>query len=346
MSSFTSNPFASLGSSSARSSSSGSSGSSLAPPSSSSSSSAGSSFGKVSEGAKGFTGPGILSGLTSPMSRFSSNKYVSGTKEFLESNSIVAKFAFLLLALIVFIVLLRVGTYLISLLMSTDSDPMWVDGMVDSRQMIIIPQNPNTKGAKPIKRSVGGRQGLEFTWVCWIYIDDLEYKRGQYRHVFHKGSDNIHHGGDLNGVSQPNNAPGLYIGPDGNELSVMMNTFDTINEEIVIKDIPVKKWVCVIIRCAGHNLDVFINGTMARRHVLSSVPKQNYGDVYVSMNGGFSGNTSSLQYFDTALGMAKIQDIVNAGPDLTNKSSDMTKSEPKYLSSRWFFIGTEDGYNP
>ena len=39
----------------------------------------------------------------SGFSNFGSNKYVSGTKEFLESNSIVAKFAFLLLVLILFL---------------------------------------------------------------------------------------------------------------------------------------------------------------------------------------------------------------------------------------------------
>ena len=42
------------------------------------------SYGKVSEGPSGFIKP------------FSSTKYVDGTQEFLSSNSIVAKFAFLL----------------------------------------------------------------------------------------------------------------------------------------------------------------------------------------------------------------------------------------------------------
>ena len=307
--------------------------------------SSGSSAGSVSRGPGGYTGPGSYA-RSSPFSRFSSNKYVSGTKEFLESNSIVAKFAFLLLLLIVFIVLLRVGTFLIDWAFSPSPSPMLVDGMVDARKLMVIPQDPNVKGAQPIIRSVNELGGLEFAWVCWVYIDDLEYKKGQFKHVFHKGSDNIHHDGDNIGMSQPNNAPGLYIGPDSNELVVVMNTFNTINEKVTIKDIPVKKWVCVIIQCRGNNLDVFINGTLSRRHVLASVPKQNYGDVYVGMNGGFSGYVSSLQYFNHVLGMAKVQSIVNGGPNLKMKADDLTKTKPKYLSTRWFFIGTEDGYNP
>ena len=37
------------------------------------------------------------------------------------------------------------------------------------------------------------------------------------------------------------------------------------------------------------NLDVFVNGTISVRHVMSSPPKQNYGDVFINMNNGFSG---------------------------------------------------------
>jgi hypothetical protein len=304
-----------------------------------------SSHGSVSRGASGFSGPGSYA-RSSPFSRFQSSKLVSGTRAFLESNSIVAKFAFLLLVLLVFIVLLRVGTYLVGLIFEPSSAPMLVSGMVDSRQMIVIPQNPNVKGSKSILRSVNQTDGMEFTWVCWMWIDDLQYKAGQYKHVFHKGDDTMRHTGDMAGTSFPNNAPGLYIAPNTNELVVIMNTFNDITEEVTISDIPIQKWICVMVRVSGRNLDVFINGVLTQRHVLASVPKQNYGDVYVSMNGGFSGYTSSLQYFDYALGMAKIQSLVSRGPSLKMDAADLTKTMPRYLSSRWFFVGTEDAYNP
>lgn len=328
MSSTTTNPFTSL-------SSLGSSISSSSP----------SSFGSVSKGASGFTGIGSFA-RSSPFSRFASNKYVDGTRAFLESNSIVAKFAFLMLILLVFVLLLRVGTYLIGELFKPNSSPMLIDGMIDARQMQVIPQDPENKKAKPILRSFNQEGGIEFAWVCWINIEDLEYNKGKYRHVFHKGSEDIQQSGAMLGTSYPNNAPGLYIGPDNNELVVVMNTFNKINEKIVVKDIPMKKWICVIIQCNHRNLDVFINGTLTRRHVLSGVPKQNYGDVYVAMNGGFAGYISSLQYFDKSLGIAKIQSIVAKGPSLKMQSEQLTKTMPKYLSTRWFFMGTQDGYNP
>lgn len=291
-------------------------------------------FARVSDDSAGF-------------SQFSSNRYLSGTKDFLESNSIVAKFAFLLLVLIVFVIILRLGATLFSWLFAPRSDPILIDGMVDAKQMMKIPQDPAVNGAIPILRSTDQTEGLVFTWSVWMFIDDLQYRRNEYKHVFHKGNDDINVTKVPIGMNHPNNAPGLYIAPDTNALIVVMNTFDTINEEIVIPDIPINKWMNVIIRVdQQHKLDVYINGRLTRRHILAGVPRQNYGDVFVSMNGGFSGYTSELRYFNEAIGTNQIQTIVDNGPNMNMKSSNMTDSKPRYLSLRWFFTGANDMYNP
>ena len=286
-------------------------------------------------------------GGQSSFSSFSSNKYMAGTKEFLESNSIVAKFAFLLLVLLLFVMALRLGTSIMSWIFSPSTDPILIDGMVDAKQMMRIPQDPSVNGAIPIMRSKGSDEGLVFTWSVWINIDDLQYRQNEYRHVFHKGNDDINVTKVPIGMNQPNNAPGLYIAPGTNDLVVVMNTFENINEEVIVKDIPINKWLNVIIRVdEQHKLDVYINGRLVRRHILKSVPRQNYGDVYVSMNGGFSGYTSSLRYFNTAIGQNQIQSIVDKGPSLKMIGSNMSDAKPRYLSLRWFFAGNGDMYNP
>lgn len=298
-------------------------------------------LGRVSEGAKAFD-----ERIRDATSAFASNRYVSGTKEFLTSNSLVAKFAFLLLVLFVFMILLRVGAAILGWLLGPSDNPKLISGMIDAKQMVTIPQDPNVKGSIPVLRSRNQRDGIEFTWSVWVYINDLTYKEGQYRHIFHKGNDNINFGADRMGMNFPNNGPGLYLGPRENTLVAVMNTFDNINEEIIIEDIPVKKWVNIILQCDGHNLDVYINGTLARRHILNGVPKQNYGNVYVAMNGGFDGYISELQYFNTDIGLAKIQAIVRGGPDLKMNDTSLTESMPAYLSTRWYYTGFDDAYNP
>ena len=277
--------------------------------------------------------------LGDTFSNFSSNKYLSGNVEFLESNSIVAKFGFLLLVLIMFVVSLRVGTAVLATAYAPKSNPILIKGMIDAKQFMKIPQDPSINGAIPILRSQNENTGLVFTWSVWINIEDLQYRKGEYKHIFHKGNDDINLSKTPIGMNYPNNAPGLYIAPTTNDLIVVMNTFEKINEEVLIKDIPLNKWINVIIRVdEQHRLDVYINGRLIRRHILEGVPRQNYDDVYVSMNGGFSGYTSNLRYFNTAIGPAEIQSIVNSGPSLAmiGNNVDATKSNSQFLSLRWY----------
>jgi hypothetical protein len=273
-----------------------------------------------------------------------SGKGIFGSSDFLESNSLVAKVAFLLLVVFAFVILLRLGISSITYLYKPSDSPHLIDGMVDATQMIVFPQDPSNNGAVTIYRSVNATDGLEFTWSVWIFINNMQTNAGIYKHVFSKGNSDLQE----DGLIQPNNAPGLYISPDTNELVVLMNTYNVINEEITIPDIPLNKWVNVIIRCQSTTLDIYINGTIARSLNLIGVPKQNYGDVYVAMNGGFGGYLSNLWYYNYALGTSAIQNLVSKGPNtkmIGGSAGSFTDPASDYLALRWFFYDINDAYN-
>ena len=285
----------------------------------------------------------------STFNQFNTNKYISSTQEFLDSNSLVAQVAFLLLVLFVFIVLLRLGISILGYYLSPSSSPKLINGMVDAKQLIVINQDPSIEGAIPISRSVNANDGIEFTWSTWIYIDDLTYNSGKYKCVFYKGNDFSSNPNDSDslGLNFPNNAPGVYIAPNTNDLVIFMNTFNVINEKITVNDIPLNKWVNVIIRCQDSTIDVYINGTIIKSHNLHGVPKQNYGDVYIAPNGGFAGYISNLWYYNYALGTADISNLFKRGPNTNMKGSNgINIKNNNYLSLRWFFYGSEDTFNP
>jgi hypothetical protein len=290
-------------------------------------------------------------GQGSTFNQFTTNSYIDATQEFLNSNSVVAQIAFLFLVLFVFIILLRLGISVLGYFLAPTGTPKLIDGMVDAKQLIVIPQDPESEGSVTISRSVNANEGIEFTWSVWLYIDDLTYNSGSYRCVFYKGNDYAKNPNaqsqDSQGLNFPNNAPGLYIAPNTNQLVIMMNTFNVINEEITVDDIPINKWVNVIIRCQNNTLDVYINGTIIKSHNLHGVPKQNYGDVYVAPNGGFSGYISNLWYYNYALGTAEISRISSKGPNTYMRGSNgLNIKNNNYLSLRWFFYGAGDTYNP
>jgi hypothetical protein len=263
-----------------------------------------------------------------------SNNIKSGFVDFINSNSLVAKISFLLFVLFVFIILLQISITLLSWMFLPSSSPHLITGMIDAKQMLIIPQDPSVVGAKTINRSINATDGIEFTWSIWIFINDVGPAGHKYHHIFHKGDDMT---GD-NGLISSNNAPGLYLNPNTNALTVLMNTYDVINEEVIIPDVPMNKWINVIIRVKNRDLDVYINGTIVKSIQLLGVPKQNYGPVYVAMNGGFSGYISNLWYYNYAMGASAIQSLVQKGPNTTmSGNSSMNLKNPDYLSLRWYF---------
>ena len=273
----------------------------------------------------------------------SSNTVISTS--FLDSTSLISKIAFLLLVIIVFSLMLRFGIYILEKFLGPSNTPKLIDGTVSAKSQIIINQDPSYSDAITIPRSVNADKGIEFTWSVWVNISDLD-PAGMYKCVFYKGNDST----PDKGLNFPNNAPGLYIAPNTNALVVMMNTYSTINEEILIPDIPLNKWVNVIIRCTNKTLDVYINGVIAKSHQLHGVPKQNYGNVYVAKNGGFNGQIADLFYYNYALGTTAIQSLVQKGPNTkaTGNSTLGTNSllDNNFLSLRWYFYGAGDAYNP
>jgi hypothetical protein len=275
----------------------------------------------------------------------------NSTKEFLESNSLVAKVSFLLLVLFVFIFLLKLGTYLIGYFLGPSGTPHLINGTIDATNQLIIPQDPKIDNSITILRSVNADDGIEFTWSVWLLISgDAINGTSTYKHIFSKGNNNTNYCIDSNdclpGVYYPNNSPGLYLHPNKNELLIIMNTYNEINNTIYIPDIPLNKWFNVIISCQNTKLDVYINGFVTASHLLNGIPKQNYGDVYIGGN-NLMAQISNLWYWDYELTINEIQNIMNKGPNLKLLNEDSGISHgSNYLSLRWYFYGLNNGYNP
>ncbi len=275
---------------------------------------------------------------------FTNSNIANASKEFMESNTMITKFVFILLLLIVFILLLRVLSIILINLLTPSKTPILLNGLIDGRKPHVINVDPNRAKSKPIYRSSNKNQGVEFTWNLWIFIDDIYYESSHYRHIFHKGDSNYEgESSHNNGISYPNNAPGMYLAPGqehGNRFVILFNTYEEIIERVEIDDVPIEKWICVTIRCQNKSIDVYINGVLTKRHTLKGVPKQNYGNVYVTQNRGFGGYVSELRYFDYAIYYNKIKAIKEKGPNLKMIGNNM-KNFPPYLRTKWFYENKE-----
>jgi hypothetical protein len=278
--------------------------------------------------------------------------------EFMSSNSIVARIAFVLLVLIAFVIAFRVGVNIVAWILSPANSPYIVYGMMDGTNAIVIDQDPTVSGSIPLPRSKNETTGQEFTWSVWLFFTQAPAV-GQYVHIFNKGNQAIASNGSVNITSIQNDnvggtnfldSPGLYattVQPDNKnyqqmQLVVNMASYNTNQmQQITVPDIPIRKWINVVIRLENMMLDVYVQGTIAQRLVFGSdsgVPKQSYGNVFVCQYGGFSGQLSNLRYYDYALSIFSIQNIVFWGPNFSPASNSGNGSTSNYffMDNSWY----------
>ena len=288
-------------------------------------------------------GAGAVS--TASFSDFSSKNIVNGSTEFLESNSWIAKLAFLLMVIIGFVILFRLMISFVTWIFSPSGKVVLVNGLQNGSVSSTISQDPNNKSSITILRSENEKDGIEFTWSVWLYLNGFQ-DSGSYHHVFNKGNTSTSQptpNGNFPGTTTPNNAPGLYINPNYDGFRVIMNSFNNPYQEVIeVTDLPMAKWINIVIRVQNKNCDIYVNGRLVKRRIMTEVVKQNYDDVHVSLNGGFSGYLSNLTYYNRSVSVTEIQDIISVGPNLkpVSKALDLTNSAPRFLSNRWYFDQT------
>ena len=285
----------------------------------------------------------------SSMTDYSSSKSLGeASSEFMQSNSIIAKLAFLFFVIIIFNILLRLGMFLLSYFSVDNENPYLIEGLISCSTAILIPQNPKNKNAVTLLRSNNKASGLEFTWSVWLYINDLgtvtpdNSSAPTYSHIFHKGSRDY-----ANNISTITNGPGVYLSSNTNPtIRIIMDTVDSSSRaDITVDNIPLRKWFNLIIRMQNTSMDIYINGVVTQHKLLEAIPKQNYYDVYVCDKGGFNGNLSNLRYYSSALNIFDINGVVKKGPNLKPSTSPAVTQtigavppnySYSYLSTNWY----------
>ena len=292
------------------------------------------------------------------------DNYKSKINDVLNSDSPVTKFLFLIIALVIFVAIGRFLLAILAFIFRPNPDPWLIWGLIDSTEERVIRQNPrssdldempgyaNDKNRITLIRSNNQDLGEVFSYSMWFYINTLGDSNTLIP-VLVKGNFQI----DQNtGLNWPSNGPGIYFGNPPNSgtrgqdnvLRIVMNSFHKIDEQVVVKDIPMKKWVCLVLRVSQNNVDVYINGKIKKRLVLDTPVRQNYEDVFINYgNNKWHGHLSNIRYYNYYLNLSQIKAIFNNGPNLKRSENDaLVKNAPPYLSIRYFFGGQGDMYNP
>jgi hypothetical protein len=282
-------------------------------------------------------------GIKESLEKFGSDSEVgtSATSDFLSSNSIIAKFVFLIFVVIIFMFLANLGISLLGYFMEPSRNPHVFKGTVPGNANIVVKQDPSNTDSVPIFRSNNQNKGIEFTWSVWMFIDDIKTDSNsltspEFSHVFSKGNNVF----NQTGIATVNNAPGVYLSNKTNTLRIYMDTVKDNNHYMEITNVPIRKWFHLAIRMQNTVMDVYMNGVMSGRKTFSEVPKQNYEDILIGQNGGFSGTLSNLVYYARALNVFELNNTVMYGPNLTQSSRVADSANTgyySYLSNLWYY---------
>lgn len=258
----------------------------------------------------------------------------NASSDFLSANGILAKFVFIIMVLVAFLILMKVGISILGYMFGPWSNPYLIKGSLGGSTKAEIQQNPKDENSAIILRSNDRNKGIEFTWSLWMFINNgaKDDASGITLHnVFVKGDDKF----SSDGINLLN-GPGLYLDTTAEtfDLNVKMDTM-TETVDTIVSEVPIEKWFHVAIRMQNKVMDTYVNGVVTDRVNLESLPKQNYNNVIVHGNNGYSGNTSNLRYYSYALNVFEINNIVMFGPDLTPSS---LSADSKALSGNYSFL--------
>jgi hypothetical protein len=232
--------------------------------------------------------------------------------------------------------------------MTMNRTPLLPDTYSMDDKSTVISQDPNDPRAISVALSNNERTGIEFTYSFFLNVNPSSFRQEHgLLHLFHKGYSS----------QFPLLAPGVYLRADTNTLRVYMNTYKTWNNFVEVQNLPIGKWVHVVIVCKDHALEIYVNGNLAKKMSFDGfAPYQNYQDIVcfsqrrislrqsqtpsVDANGfdvfgAAKGLMSRLNYFSYALCYAEIQQMYNEGPS-SKMDSSLVANLPPYLADSWW----------
>jgi len=159
-------------------------------------------------------------------------------------------------------------------------------------------------------------EGVSWSFVIWLYIDEWNYLYGQRKNLIQWGN-NLY----------------MYFDEKNNDLTLDIMTIPSMNNnKMVYKNIPLQRWFSIIVVLESRNVDLFIDGELVLNNMLEEVPHYLPQDLTLCDKGGFNGKIGYLQYFSYKLPLFGISHFQGLNNKYNNKSVLM------HLYSPYFFI--------
>ena len=176
-------------------------------------------------------------------------------------------------------------------------------------------QTASTIQATSLATNGSGIPPTNFAYSIWFYINDWNYRYGEPKVVFGRmGALSDASSGSIEGVGGIDPCPAVILGATQNNIMVALGCYPgadqqptstngkTVVHTCGIGNIPIQKWVNLVISVYGRTMDLYIDGKLVRTCLLPGVANvNNNSNIYVTPKGGFNGWTSNFQFFPNSI---------------------------------------------
>jgi len=166
-----------------------------------------------------------------------------------------------------------------------------------------------------------------FSYSIWFYINNWNYRYGEQKVIFGRmGTPSATGSGSIQGVNGLDPCPAVVLGAVENNVSVSLGCYPGANQTPTtpggktvvhtcsVANVPIQKWVNLIVSVYGRSMDLYIDGKLVRTCLLPGVASvNNASNIYVTPMGGFDGWTSKLQYFPNSMNPQEAWNIYTKG---------------------------------
>ena len=166
-----------------------------------------------------------------------------------------------------------------------------------------------------------------FAYSVWFYINNWNYRYGEDKVIFGRmGAMSGSGKGSVPGISGLDPCPAVVLGAVENNISISLGCYpgadqqptttggNTVVHTCSVANVPIQKWVNLVLSVYGRSMDVYIDGKLVRTCLLPGVASvNNNAKIYVTPLGGFEGWTSKLQYYPNSLNPQEVWNIYTRG---------------------------------
>lgn len=218
----------------------------------------------------------------------------------------------------IFLTILAI-VFIIMLIRYLFYDPYTLTGMVDASVQTLIPSTSLATNGTKIPQT-------NFAYSIWFFINDWNVQFGRpkilFANMIQGVSKTVSDPTSIPGIGGSNPAPTVVLGAYTNDLNIYVTSYPNNNSgqktavlnTFNVSNVPIQKWVNLIVSVYGTTLDAYIDGKLVSTFVLNGVAKVNPGNsLYVTPLGGFNGFTARFQYFPNPINPQQAWDIYRDG---------------------------------